>query len=195
MNNYTKELDDLETVLDWLVTTKEYTNEIDITAISLIGHSRAGGIVTIKAEENKSVNKVISLAGVCDYATRSATVGDLEAWKQAGVKYVLNGRTKQEMPHYYQFYENFKKHEERLTIQRAVRALEIPYLIIHGDKDTSISIDEAFQLNSWSPQSELVIVKNANHVFGAVHPWEKEELPEHLKEVVAKSVLFLRKSL
>ena len=108
-NNYTKELDDLESIINWVSSNSDYQNEIDLENISLIGHSRAGGIVTIKSEENTQIKKVISLAGVCDFGKRTATSGDLELWKKDGVKYVLNGRTKQNMPHFIQFYEDFKQ--------------------------------------------------------------------------------------
>jgi len=191
-NNYTKELDDLETVVDWISSTNEYQNEVDVNNISLIGHSRAGGIVTIKSEEDARISKVISLAGVCDFAKRTATSGDLEQWKKDDVKYVENGRTKQQMPHFYQFYEDFKQNEERLTIKRAVENLRIPYLIIHGDKDTSVFIDEAKNLYSWNSKNQIEIIENSNHVFNTSHPWEKENLSEELKKVVEKSIIFLK---
>lgn len=190
-NNYTKELDDLETVLDWIFTNSNFSNDTDLNNINLIGHSRAGGIVTIKSEEDHRIKKVISLAGVSSFGKRTSTTGDLKQWKKNGVKYVMNGRTKQQMPHYYQFYEDFIANEERLTIKRAVSNLKIPYLILHGDDDTSVLIDEALALYSWNSDSKLNIIKDTNHVFGAHHPWEKEYLPEPLKEVVSKVITFL----
>ncbi len=190
-NNYTKELDDLESVIDWCLTENTLKDEMDLSSISLIGHSRAGGIVTIKAAEDDRVKKVISLAGVSDYKRRTATTGDLEEWKRNGVKYVTNSRTKQEMPHFYQFYENFIENEERLTIQRAVGDLKVPYLIIHGDEDNAISVDEAYALNKLNTESKLEIIKGANHVFGAKHPWDEKEMPLHLKKVVKLCVSFL----
>ena len=66
-NNYTKELDDLETVIEFFATTKHYMLEADVKNISLIGHSRGGGIALIKAQENDKVKKVITWAGVSDY--------------------------------------------------------------------------------------------------------------------------------
>lgn len=190
-NNYTKELDDLESVINWIVSNPELKNNTDINNITLLGHSRAGGIVTIKAEENNRIKKVISLAGVCDFGKRTSTVGNLEQWKKDGVKYVLNGRTKQQMPHYYQFYEDFIENEDRLTIKRAVSNLKIPYLIIHGNNDTSVLVDEATNLHKWNPNAKLEIIDGANHVFGAQHPWEKTMLPNHLKEAVDKVINFL----
>ena len=192
-NNYTKELDDLETVIDWVCSNPDLKSEADTNDIILIGHSRAGGIVTIKAEENPRIKKVISLAGVCDFARRTSTIGDLEQWGRDGVKYILNGRTKQKMPHYYQFYEDFIANEKRLTIKRAVSNLKIPYLIIHGDDDTSVLIKEAYNLHKWNKNCKLEIIEGANHVFGASHPWDKEDLPEHLNKVIQLSILFLKK--
>ncbi len=133
-NNYTKELDSLETVIDWISTNTDFKNEANVNSINLIGHSRAGGIVTIKSEEDSRIKKVITLAGISSFGSRLSTIGDLKKWKKEGVKYVLNGRTKQQMPHFYQFYEDFKQNEDRLTIQRAVKNIQIPHLIIHGDK-------------------------------------------------------------
>lgn len=190
-NNYTKELDDLQTVIDWITTNLNFSSNTNLNTISLIGHSRAGGIVTIKAEEEQRIKNVISLAGVCDFKKRIATTGTLELWKKNGVKYVLNGRTKQEMPHFYQFYENFIKNEERLTIKRAVCNLKIPYLILHGTTDTSVLIEEANQLHAWNTTSTLKIIKGANHVFGASHPWHNKPLPNYLNEATLKIIKFL----
>lgn len=191
-NNYTKELDDLETVIDWICNNSELKIEANTNAINLIGHSRGGGIVLIKAEEDNRVKKVITLAGVCDYGKRTSTKGDLKQWKKDDVKYVLNGRTKQKMPHYYQFYKDFIKNEERLTIKRAVSNLKSPLLVIHGDDDTSVKIDEAHAIHDWKPSSTLKIIEGANHVFNASHPWDKNHLPEHLKLAIESSISFLK---
>ncbi|GAA4949742.1 alpha/beta fold hydrolase [Algibacter agarivorans] len=190
-NNYTKELDDLQCIIDWVCSNPEFKKEANRNNISLIGHSRAGGIVTIKAEEDNRIKKVVSLAGVSSFGKRTSTTGDLEQWKKDGVKYVLNGRTKQQMPHYYQFYEDFIANENRLTIKRAVSNLKIPYLIIHGNTDTSVFIEEAQNLHNWNPNGKLEIIDGANHVFGASHPWHSKEIPKYLDIVINKIISFI----
>jgi len=191
-NNYTKELDDLESVIDWVSKTSDFSSEVDLNQLALIGHSRAGGIVTIKADEDKRVSKVITLAGVSDFGNRSATSGDLEQWKKDGVKYILNGRTKQKMPHFIQFYENFIENENRLTIKRAIENLEIPHLIIHGDNDSSIVVEEAEVQHQWNSKSELIIIENADHVFNTSHPWNKKEVSKELLQFINYSISFLK---
>ena len=191
-NNYTKELDDLESILDWVSDNSDYKNELDIHDISLIGHSRGGGIVLLKATEDARIKKVITLAAVSDLGKRSSVISDLENWKKAGVKYVINGRTKQQMPHFYQFYENFKENEERLNIQKSVEKISIPQLVIHGNKDTSIFIDEAYNIHSWNANSVLEVIENADHVFNVSHPWEKETMSKELEKVTAICVDLLK---
>ena len=179
-------------MINWVFKNSEFKANIDKDNINIIGHSRGGGIVTIKAEEDSRVTKVISLAGVCAYGKRTSTVGDLEQWKKDGVKYVLNGRTKQQMPHFYQFYEDFKANENRLTIKRAVSNLKIPYLIIHGDADTSVLIDEAHQLHKWNGKSKLEIIENADHVFNTKHPWIEKTISKELKAAIKLIVDFIK---
>lgn len=190
-NNYIIELDDLQSVLSWIRSEPEpYKKEMDSEKIILIGHSRGGGIVTIKASEDQEIHKVITWAGVSDYGRRFPKGEALAQWKKEGVMYVENGRTKQQMPHNFQFYSSFIANENRLTISRAAKALSIPYLIIHGTEDPTVSVKEAKALASWTSRSELYLVSGADHVFDARHPWNQDSLPEALKDVVSKSIAF-----
>ena len=191
-NNYSIELDDLETVIDWLISNIETKDNLDVKNITLIGHSRGGGIVTIKASEDNRVAKVISWAGVSDFGIRFPKDKELENWKEKGISYVVNGRTKQKMPHLYQFYKNFKENEARLTIKTAAEKMSIPHLIAHGTSDTSVPFFEAKNIHKWNPKSILLQVKNADHVFGCKHPWEQENLPENLHYLVKQTISFIK---
>ncbi len=190
-NNYTKELDDLQSVIEFILSTDVFKLELDTNNITLIGHSRGGGIVTIKASEDSRVTKLITWASVCDFGKRTATIDDLEEWKKEGVKYVLNGRTKQQMPHNYQFYEDFKANEDRLNIKSATKRLKIPHLIIHGKNDPAVLFNEAESLHQWNSKSILFPIEKANHVFEAKHPWEEKNMPIQLQKVVDESIKFV----
>ena len=193
-NNYTKELDDLDRVLNWVELTYREHSNIDTTNLILVGHSRGGGIVTLKAAEDTRVKKLVSLAGVSDFKSRFPHGSDLDTWKSTGVQLVTNGRTKQQMPHYYQFYENFMANELRLTIQAAAKNLNLPHLIIHGDADTSVDLKEALALHKWHSRSQLLVLEGANHVFGSHHPWEFLSLPPYLQQSHSKITSFINNS-
>ncbi len=189
-NNYSLELDDLNDVINWVTKTFKDNPFVDTKNLVLIGHSRGGGITILKSSKDERIKKLITLASVCDFSKRTATIGNLEEWKELGVKYVLNGRTKQKMPHYYQFYEDFKANEKLLDIEAAEKQLQIPHLIIHGNNDTSVSIDEAYILHEWNPNSQLEIIEAADHVFNVKHPWEKNFLSIELQKVVDLVIAF-----
>ncbi|SIQ27878.1 alpha/beta hydrolase fold [Chryseobacterium sp. RU37D] len=189
-NNYTKELSDLEAVIDFFVMNEKVNNE----KIVLIGHSRGGGISIIKTYEDERINGLITLASV-DTLDRFPKNSAFEKWKESGVFYVINGRTKQEMPHYYQFYEDFEKDEHRFDVERAAEMAKAHLLIIHGTNDESVCVKNAEHLHILNPNSELYLIENANHTFGAKEPWEENILPEDLNEVVEKSIEFINDKL
>jgi len=192
-NNYSKELDDLDSILDFLFSNEnQFKNEINLNDITLIGHSRGGGISIIKASEDSRITKLITWASVCDFGKRTATIGDLENWKKDGVKYVLNGRTKQKMPHNYQFYVDFITNKKRLNIENCQKKLTIPHLIIHAKDDPSVLYNEAELLHMWQPKSTLLSIENSNHVFSSKHPWTKDKLPLALEKVTNSSIIFIK---
>lgn len=193
-NNFSLELDDLEVVINWLLDHPEFHSEINSTDISLIGHSRGGGIVTLKAGEHPKIRRVVSWSGISDFGSRFPKGLKLWAWKLKGKSYVLNGRTKQKMPHYFQFYKDFKRNENRLNIASAIKTLRIPHLIVHGDKDVVVPLKEAENLHKWNPDSELFVIPNMDHALGCSQPYLKPEMPSFLEEVVATTIDFLKRT-
>ncbi|SRX52493.1 S9 family peptidase [Aequorivita sp. CIP111184] len=190
-NNFSLELDDLDRVLNEIENGNEFFPEKTST-ISLIGHSRGGGIVLIKGEEDKRIEKVVTWASVSDFKARfQEGTEEFESWKLTGITHVENSRTKQMLPHNFQFYKDFKENENRFSIHRAVENLRIPQLIVHGSDDPTVSLEEAKLIKSWNTNSELVIIDAADHVFNAKHPWEESSLPDILKKVVEKTIDFL----
>lgn len=192
-NNYIKELDDLETVIHWITSADSiYKNHINTLDITLIGHSRAGGIATIKASEDSRITRLITWASVSDYKNRFPKGDAFTTWEKLGVYHILNGRTKQQMPHYFQFYTSYIENEKRLTIREAVKRIKIPHLIIHGDSDPTVDLSEAKHIHKWNSNSELYLAKDANHVFGSKHPWDQHYIPKDLQTITEKSIEFAR---
>ncbi|MBV1922441.1 MAG: alpha/beta hydrolase [Flavobacteriaceae bacterium] len=194
-NNYSKELDDLDRVIDFMTTSNSFSEEINKETISLIGHSRGGGIVLIKSEENPIIKSVVTWAGVSDYKARFMEQSEtFNEWKKSGVTYIVNGRTNQNMPLGFQFYQDFNENENRLTIRRAVKELQIPYLIIHGENDVTVTLKEAQLLKQWATKSSFKVIENGDHVFGAMHPWQQKELPKDLETATKDTIKFLKES-
>lgn len=185
-NNYSKELSDLDVVINHFIKDPK----VDDQKIVLIGHSRGGGISIIKTCEDIRINGLITLASV-DNLERFPKDEAFENWKNEGVYYVENGRTKQQMPHFYQFYEDFANDPYRFDVERSMEMAKANVLIIHGTSDEGVSVKNAEHLHILNPNTELFLLENANHVFGAKEPWEEENLPEDLNKVVEKCIEFI----
>lgn len=188
-NNFSKELLDLKIVIDWAIST--LTDQVDINSIILMGHSRGGGISIIKASEDNRIKKVISWASVCDFEHRFPK-DKIDVWKKRGVAYVFNSRTNQQMPLFYQFYEDFINNKERLSIPNACKLLTIPTLIVHGKKDETVDFDDALELKNSIKNSKLVAIDQGGHVFNSSHPFDKEQLSLELKTAIDQSIIFIK---
>lgn len=196
-NNYSKELDDLEVVLDWIAEAKDWEEKINWEAenITLIGHSRGGPIALIGAKEQKNVQRVITWAAVheLDYAWQKE-VCQISTWKKEGVYHVMNGRTKQNMPLYYQLYENYQQNATRLSVHATLKELHKPCLIVHGDADPAVPAKAADYLMQHAVLGQVKIIQDANHVFGGKHPYQDEKLPVHSQILVEHCLDFLKES-
>ena len=193
-NNYSIELNDINRVVDFIVSDNNFTKEINSEKINLIGHSRGGGIVLIHAEEDTRIDSVTTWAGVSDFKVRfQKGTQEFNNWLSSGITHIENSRTKQQLPHYFQFYKDFEANEQRLTISRAVLNLSKPQLIIHGTDDPTVPINEAIAINKWNPDSKLEIINEADHVFGSSHPWREKHLPQNLQQAVNFTITFLKR--
>lgn len=190
-NNFSIELDDLGSVIDFVLNNDELINEIDKDQLALMGHSRGGGVVILRANEDHRVKKIVTWSAVNDFETRWPEE-QIEEWKEKGVVYIENARTHQQMPLYYQLYEDYFTNLDRLKISTAVKNLKIPFLIVHGTDDEAVPYSSAVEMHDWNPASQLLTIENGNHVFGARHPYEETDLPDDAEKVVSASIEFLR---
>ena len=190
-NNYTKELNDLKSVVDWVEDNpKVPKKEMDLNQIFLIGHSRGGGVAVLAAHEDKRIKKLVCWAPVADLINRFSS-NQLKEWKEKGVMYIPNARTKQEMPLYYQLAEDTLNNKERFNICKAAKALSIPHLIVHGTQDEAVDISEGRSIRQWSVASAFFVVEGGNHTFGAYHPYLEKNMPEDAQKVLTRTLAFL----
>ncbi|NBC58930.1 MAG: alpha/beta hydrolase [Bacteroidetes bacterium] len=192
-DNFSKQMQDLKQVINFAKNQKAPLPQVNTAKISLLGHSRGGGIACLMTYENQDIDKLVTWSSVSNYKNRFPKGKDLEAWQNKGVYYVKNGRTKQDMPHYYQFYEDFLENQDRFDIQYAAEHLKQPFLIIHGEDDETVKLEEAKKLNYWCKHAKLKIISNATHTYNTKQPWDKPELSIELKAAVEESIAFLKR--
>ena len=196
-NNYSKELADLDAVINWIYqpTNWPQPDAIDTQQLTLIGHSRGGGIGIVKAANDERIRALVTWASVSqlDYSWHGQA-HHIEQWQKEGVVYILNGRTRQMMPLNVQLYEDFVQNAARFSIEQALKKrADLPMLIIHGTADPAVGTFAAEQLKQWHSGARLEWIEEGDHVFGGKHPFPPDQpLPLHTEKLLEKTVAFLK---
>ncbi len=187
-NNYSKELADVQTVLNW-IKNDGFWQDKTVEEINIIGHSRGGGIALVSALETKEICKVATWASIANF-DRFGNEENISNWKKEGAKNFYNSRTKQDMKIDFQFYEDYLNCQERLNIEKTCQNLDKPLLVGHGKKDDAVGFSHAQRIKNWQDNAELFLLDDANHVFGAKHPYSVNVLPTDLEMLVKKTLDF-----
>ena len=189
-NTLTRELDDLETVLSWTLDNAANFN-INTSNVTLLGHSRGGGIAILKGSDDYRVTRMATWASVVDF-TRHVTKNDVRSWKETGVFFVENARTGQFMPLYIQIYNDYIRNHKKFHIRNAVKMLTKPLFIAHGTLDDTVPHEHAEELLRTNPEKvQLLSVIKGDHTFGAMHPFAGEYLPDDFQMVVNETINFI----
>jgi len=135
----------------------------------LLGHSRGGGVALLAASElDGAVEGVVTWSSI-SHADRwdDATMAK---WRADGCLEAINSRTKQAMRMSTAILDDYEAHREQLDILRATGGLTAPLLVVHGERDESVPVDEAHQLYGAAPDASIAVIARASHTYNAIHP-------------------------
>ena len=84
--------------------------------------------------------------------------------------------------------------------QTEIKKLNIPVLILQGDKDIQVSVEDAKTLFLAKKSSQLAIIKNMNHVLKIIGDGKDENIKSYSnpslpisQELISKMVSFIKK--
>lgn len=169
-NTFTRELFDLEAVMDGLAAGRLGDLEIEPAArFGLLGHSRGGATCVLKAAIRRQVRGLVtwaSIASVDRYRVYEA------AWDAGEEVAIPNARTGQDMPLRRNVLDDLRANRGRLDVLESARRLAIPWAVVHGDADASVPFAEAEALaGAAGTNARVVRIEGAGHTFGAGHPF------------------------
>lgn len=146
------------------------------TKVIIAGHSEGSLIGMVAAQRSKAVKGYISIAGCGSpaYEILEEQLKSQPAWIQeqsASIcKELREGRTVEEVPYY--LMSLYRNSVQPYLISwfaynpaEEVAKLDIPVLILQGDMDIQVGVDEAEKLHAAQPHSELHIIKEMNHIL------------------------------
>lgn len=190
-NTYSNELDEACAVIESVYRGELAKHGLEGgLPIHILGHSRGGGIAILAAARTKVISKVATWASVADFGKRFPSGEALEQWKKNGVMYVSNARTGQQLPHHFSWYLDYQSNVDRLNIRAAARKLTQPLLVVHAADDEAVEVGEGRLLFGAAERASLVVLHEGGHTFGAMHPWQADQLPESLQEATDQTASF-----
>lgn len=171
-NTFTREVEELLTVVEEGPALAP--GRILEGRIGVLGHSRGGGMAILAAARERGRERIGALVtwnaiGSVERWDRA----EAERWRAEGVHWIENTRTGQRLPLGVELLEDVESHRRDLDIPAAARQRKAPWLIVHGEEDETVPVDEARELarEARSP-AELEIIEGAGHTFGARHPFQ-----------------------
>jgi pimeloyl-ACP methyl ester carboxylesterase len=160
-NTYAAELEDLRRVLRWA------EDRLGPRAVGLAGHSRGGAIALIHAVLDPRVRAVALLA-----TPRAIGIWPEEyyrSWERGEDAVFLDFRTGKPLRLGPQYRADIDELGDRCDVTRAMSALRVPVLIVQGDRDRQVTIEEARALATAGAANltELTVIRGAGHGFQA----------------------------
>ena len=170
-NTFSAELEDIGRVVDAL-----YAGELGVpppAGVGLVGHSRGGGMVVLQAARDSRVGSLVTWAAIS--SVERGAPAEQQAWRAAGTKDIVNARTGERLPLSTAILDDVGANATgSLDILGSARAVRVPWLIVHGSDDESVSHLEGEALRDAGDKATTTFlsVEGAGHTFGAVHPWK-----------------------
>jgi len=190
LNTFSIEMTEIGTVLSWLESAENpYKDYINKGQFFVIGHSLGGSLALLKSIEDSRISKLATWAAPCDILKYKDLESD-EVWKERGYVPILNGRTGQSYPIQYIFREDIVDNRGRFDLMDKLDRFNKPLLVVHGDEDPTVNIEDARKIAEIVDHSILLEIENGDHVFGAGHPHQEDSLPEVLNDVVEETIEF-----
>jgi len=169
------ELRDMESIALWIQEEASKEFHLDSEKLDWIGHSRGGANVWLFASRcPQYVRKIVTWSAVDNYEHLFKNI-NIQEWKESGLIYIQNTRTKQEMPLKYSLYQEYKEHQDEYNIIHAARKLDKPALIVHGENDDIVNVQSAINLSEACQHAIIMIIPNQDHTYGIQHPMKSLE--------------------
>ncbi|MEE8143425.1 MAG: alpha/beta fold hydrolase [Planctomycetota bacterium] len=169
-NTFGAELDDLHFLLKRVDAWGVPSGALG-SGLGLVGHSRGGMVSLLFAAEEPRVDTAVTLAAP-GHSDRFPP-DQKQLWRQQGYLEMLNARTGQVLRMDVSILDDYEAHRDRYDVERALSKRSVPTLVIHGEEDESVGINEAsFIYGALQIEAkELVKIPDTGHTFGTVHPF------------------------
>ena len=193
-NTTTQELKDWELLLDAILCQRlPYSHHLRVNAFGVVGHSRGGSYGILMAQNTSQIRSVVAWGAIATFQRYDREIqkrwreqGTLEAGTTGlGKPIVLNVKA----------LDMLERNYDRLDVVRAMRALTIPVLLLHGREDKRVCWKESQKLWECSPRdlSRFHMIEAAGHTFRTPSPFKSPSQP--LAEAIRQTIQWFERTI
>ncbi|MCZ6623879.1 MAG: alpha/beta fold hydrolase [Deltaproteobacteria bacterium] len=147
---YSGEVEDLQAAFKFML-------RYQIRKIAILGSSMGGTVALLFAAKEKRVTTLVTIAAPLhpeNITERLLTQEEVKQWRQEGFA-TYHGR---------RINASFLDDLQQINIPEAAKKISCPVLVIHGDADETVPVEDAYELHSQltSPK-RICILKGADH--------------------------------
>jgi uncharacterized protein len=125
--------------------------------IALLGSSMGGTVALLFAAQHADVATVVTIAAPVHperFTSRLLTPAQVQQWRKTGYTFYHGRRINVSLLH----------DLEKINVPEAAKKIDCPVLILHGDRDDVVPVEEAHELYGYLPRSKrLSILDGADH--------------------------------
>jgi len=170
----TEAVDDVQSAITYL-------REAGYKKKGLIGSS-FGGMASIITASKKNDLYVLALKSpVSDFSGMSHAqdpLQDINNWKEKGYTYIIGPDGARRKLNY-----SFFEEAQKVEAYEAAKKIKIPCLIVHGDNDETVPIEQSIKTARLIKNCKLEIIKGGDHTYSNPDDFEK------MIELIVKFIL------
>ncbi len=192
-NSFSLEKEELKEICSALKSGK-FTDSVPQN-IFLLGHSRGGAMSILEISSSAAITAAALWASVSNLNRYSER--QLAEWVEKGYLEFLNNRTGQKMRAGKNLLDDIINQDKKgLNLRLAVKKINSPVIIIHGEQDLTVKPSEAYEIYNNLPEgitSEIMMLPAMGHTFNAEHPFSGSN--SGLDTAINETINFFKKYL
>lgn len=149
--------------VDDVLSAIKSAKKLGFNNIGLVGSS-FGGLASIVASSLfKEVKFLVLKSPVVNLLEKeilTKSEKEINDWKQKGFRYYYTSEGRK-LKINFSFFEDAGRYDG----YQIAKKINIPILIVHGDKDQTVPVSQSIKFSKITPNSQLVLIKNADHRY------------------------------